>query len=391
MEAEKKVIVYFGMGFLPDQNAVACREQAMGCIINAIGYKPILIGISDNIPFGEFEKKVYDDVECYSIRYARSITDRIKDTFVVEKTLIHILEVIGVQRIKCFIMQDYQLRPMKQMLRFCRSNQIAFSVDMMDWFTPTRDYSWVKNISKTIDTFFRMHWFYPSLKNKICITHKFEDYFTKRKKSNSIVLPCTCKDIQEHANQLDTNVDDKVTITFAGFLGRKCEKEKLDWLIQALYENRSTIELRVVGITQEMFAEKVPNLADQLTEHIHFYGYMPRNMCIDLLRKSDFAVIVRKKSKLTEYGFSSKICEAFAHGIPVIATNTSDNGLYIRNGVNGYVCEANYESVRMLLSRIEKLKKAERGKLRQNLREENPLSIRHYVDDFSAFIRNLEI
>lgn len=390
MEAERKVIVYFGMGFLPDQNAVACREQAMGCMIREIGYEPILIGIDDKIPFGEFEKRLYDDLECYSIRYARSIKDRIKDTFVVEKTLIRILEMIGVEKIKCFIMQDYQLRPMKQMVRYCRNAGIAFTVDMMDWFVPMRDCSWIKNISKSIDTFFRMHWFYSGLKNKICITHKFEDHFARIKKSNSMVLPCTCKDVQGYADQADTNTD-TVTMTFAGFLGRKCEKEKLDWLIQALYENHSTIELNIVGITQEMFVENVPELADRVTERIHFYGYLPHDKCIEILRQSDFAVIIRKRNKLTEYGFSSKICEAFAHGIPVFATNNSDNALYIRNGVNGYVCEADYESVKKQLIIIEKMEIDKRYEMRQNLCVQNPLSIKHYTNRFSDFIRNLEI
>ena len=389
MEA-RNVIVYFGMGFLPDKNAVACREQAMGCIIRAIGYEPVLIGISEDIPFGEFEKKVYDGFECYNIRYARSIKEKIKDTFVIEKTLINIFETIGIGRIKCFIMQDYQLRPMKRMARYCRNNGVAFSADIMDWFTPSRDYSWVKNVSKSVDTYLRMHWFYPRLKNRICITHKFENFFPKTEKNNSVVFPCTCKDVCGYTNQADSN-HQNVTITFAGFLGRKCEKEKLDWLIRALYENRSTINLNIVGITREMFEESVPELADSITEHIHFYGYLPRYMCIEILRRSDFAVIVRKRSNLTEYGFSSKICEAFAHGIPVIATDNSDNALYIRNGINGYVCEADYESVKKLLQKIEKLKIDKRCEMRQNLYAENPLSVKHYIGRFSAFIRDLEI
>ena len=196
--------------------------------------------------------------------------------------------------------------------------------------------------------------------------------------------------VQEDVQQADTN-NHHVTITFAGFLGRKCEKEKLDWLVRALYENRSTIELNIVGITQDVFVKCVPELADQITEHIHFYGYLPRNMCIEVLRKSDFAVIVRKRSKLTEYGFSSKICEAFSHGIPVIATNNSDNDLYIKNGVNGYVCEADYESVKTLLSKIETLKTDERVRMKQNLCAHNPLSVMHYFERFSAFIRDLEM
>ena len=378
------------MGFLPDQNAVACREQAIGYVIKKIGYKPVLIGISESIPLGEFEKKICGELECYSISYARTIKEKIKDTFFVEKTLVSILKDVGIERIKCFIMQDYQLWPMKRVARFCSNNGIAFSADVMDWFTPSRDYPWIKNIIKGIDTVFRMYGFYPCLKNKIFITNKFEDFFSKSKKYNSLVFPCTCIDALE-ANKIKDLENHRITITFAGFMGKKCEKEKLDWLIKALFENNSEIELNIIGITQEEFVNNVPELTNKITEYIHFYGYLPHNECIKILEQSDFAVIIRKCCKLTEYGFSSKICEAFAHGVPVITTNISDNSLYISNGVNGYICDADYESVKKLLKRIEKLTIEERNEIRYNLCEDNPLSIRNYIGSFSKFVDKLEV
>lgn len=386
----KNVVVYFGMGFLPDHNAVACREQALGHIAKEAGFIPVLIGVHKEVPFGEFEKNYYHCMDCYSIRYADTIAEKLKDTCVIEKTLVRILEDIGVERIKCFIMQDYQIWPMKRMARYCKANGIAFSADIMDWFTPSRDYSLIKNISKTLDTYYRMYWFYPRLDNKIYITHKFDLYFRKSKQKNTMVLPCTCKD--DSLPQCGTEIgNQKITITFAGFLGRKCEKEKLDWLVQALYDNQSAIRLNIIGITQETFEQRFPELADKITEFIHFYGYLPRPACVEILERSDFAVIVRKSSKLTEYGFSSKICEAFTHGIPVIATNTSDNAMYIKDGINGYVCDADYESVKGLLKKIETLDREEIRQMRHNVRECNPLSVSHYIDQFSAFIRNLII
>lgn len=386
----KNVVVYFGMGFLPDHNAVACREQALGHLAKEAGFIPVLIGIHKEVPFAEFEKKRYHGMDCYSIRYANTIAEKLKDTYVIEKTLVRIMEDIGVERIKCFMMQDYQIWPMKRMVRYCKAHEIAFSADIMDWFTPSRDYSLIKNISKTLDTYYRMHWFYPRLDNKIYITHKFDRFFRKSKQKNTMVLPCTCKDGQLPRRGMETS-NQNITITFAGFLGRKCEKEKLDWLVRALYDNQSAISLNIIGITRETFEQRVPELADKITEHIHFCGYLPRSACVEILERSDFAVIVRKSSKLTEYGFSSKICEAFAHGIPVIATDISDNAMYIKNGINGYVCDANYESVKGLLQKIETLDRDEIRQMRHNVRESNPLSVSHYIDRFSAFIRDLII
>jgi glycosyltransferase involved in cell wall biosynthesis len=107
------------------------------------------------------------------------------------------------------------------------------------------------------------------------------------------------------------------------------------------------------------------------------------------LQKSDYSIIARKSNKLTEYGFSSKICEAFAYGIPVIATNNSDNKIYIKDGINGYVCDSNYESLRSLLSAVDGVEKSVVLKMHDYMLENNPLSVKNYIEKFSVFVNNL--
>ena len=381
-------MVYFGMGYLPDLNAVACREQALRSIIAESGYTPVLIGVSNNIPFGTFEKSEYKGATCYSIKYARTPIEKLKDVYTIKKTLVRIFDDIGVEKIKCFIMQDYQFGAMKRIKRYCRRNGIAYVADIMDWFTPTRDSSMVKNIAKTVDTYFRMHWFYPALENKIYISHKFAHHFCYGQNKNTMVLPCTCTDVAEPSDYT-VEKNGNITVTFAGFLGLKCEKEKLDWIIRALYENGSTIRLNVIGISKEDFISRVPELSACITDHICFFGYLPRTECVDVLRKSDFSIIARKSNQLTEYGFSSKICEAFSHAIPVIATNNSDNGVYIKDGVNGYICDANYQSLKQVLKRVEESDRDLMVAMHEHIISDNPLSTKRYVESFVGFMESL--
>ena len=100
--------------------------------------------------------------------------------------------------------------------------------------------------------------------------------------------------------------------------------------------------------------------------------------------------MARKVNKLTHYGFSSKICEAFAFAIPVLTTDNSDNRLYIRDGVNGFVCGADYESLKALLARVETLSPEEIRSMHEQLIADNPLSIQHYTETFGGFLDRLQ-
>lgn len=383
---DRNVIVYFGMGFLPEGGAVACREQAIAKMILQTGNTPVLIGIKKGLAFLEYEKTTFDGIVNYSLKYAESFQDKIKDNFVVQKTLQTILQEIGLDRIKCFMMQDYQWLPMYEMETFCKKKGIAFVPDIMDWFVPNCDYSLGKNVFKTIDTFVRMHWFYPRIKNKIYISHVFANYF-QDKKNNTMVLPCTAKDVESHSVP---ECNDHLTITFAGYPGKKFEKEKIDWVIQALYENKSTIRLNVIGSSIEECLQKNERVKEYITDNICFMGELPHDQCLEVLRKSDFSVVARKKSKLTEFGFSSKICEAFVNGIPVIATANGDNERYIQNRVNGFTCAPCYEAVKEMLKEVEKSDSETLSRMKQNVLQNNPLSIAAYYKCFDEFIKNCE-
>lgn len=377
------------MGFLPESNAVACRQQAFAHMIKASGYTPVLIGINKNLSWHEYKKEVFNDVECYSIKYASSLSEKLFDSFAIKKTFLKIFEDIGIERIKCFIMQDYQFNTMHMLNKFCRKNKIAFVADLMDWFTPTRDYTLGKNIFKTIDMFFRANFLYPFLNNKIFISSKFYNRF-KNDKRNGIIIPCTCTDSSKETAS-DTPLHDSIKITFAGEPGLRFQKEKLDWVVKALYECNNTIEMNIIGITKDDFILRSGDIGKHLTDYIHFYGRLPRSECLAIIKNSDFSIIVRQSNNLTNYGFSSKICESFACGIPVIATDTSDNKKYIIDGVTGYVCNPDYDSIKLLLHQIDQLDRASIVEMHNNLRENNPLSPENYMECFSAFIENLII
>lgn len=382
-----KKIVYFGMGFLPDKNAVANRELVMAKLIEEAGYIPVLIGINRNIKLGHFEKLEINGMRCYEVCYPVTIKQKIIDNYSFVKTMKDILLDINLNEIKCFIMQDYQIRPMKLLNKFLKRNNINLIPDIMDWFSPTSDSSVFKNVFKSIDTIFRMYLFYPRLDYRICISYSFQKYFQNLNK-DSVVIPCTCLSDNIQTKEIrKTNKDKK--LFFAGNPGIRFDKEKIDWVIKALYENNSNMQVYIYGIDYEQAIKHNPIIQKYITKNIVFLGHRPRKECLEKLNECDFSLVIRKKNKLSIYGLSSKISESFMSQIPVLATCVGDNPYYIKDGVNGYLADCSYESVKELLKSVEELDNQDILEMKKNLKEKNPLCYENYIQSFSKLIERL--
>jgi glycosyltransferase involved in cell wall biosynthesis len=57
----------------------------------------------------------------------------------------------------------------------------------------------------------------------------------------------------------------------------------------------------------------------------------------NVLNQYDFGLLLRNNNTQTEYGFSTKLGEYLAAGLPVIYTDVSDNSFYLKDNVHGYL------------------------------------------------------
>lgn len=381
-----KKVVYFGMGFLPDKNAVAIREMVFADMLEEISFEPILIGINKDVKLGEYRKVAYDDRVVYEVGYSRTAMEKIKDNCVFSDVMIRIFQDIGVNNIQAFIMQDYQYGPMNKLSKYCAKNRILFIADVMDWFVPTADESLFKNVFKSVDTYRRMYFLYPRLEKMICISYKFKEFFSKKRKNiDIVVIPPVVHKVTD-INFENKEDNKKIQLVFAGNPGKRFDKEKLDWIIKALYENKSELLLKILGADKENTIKDNPELEKYITKNVIFLGQQEHEKAVNILRESDFSIIVRKKSKLSNYGFSSKIAEAFQYGVPVLATDVSDNSRYIKHEVNGFVCGSGYEEVKSMLKYVEQLSSKEISDMKRNAYDNSELYCDFYVDSLKKII-----
>lgn len=170
--------------------------------------------------------------------------------------------------------------------------------------------------------------------------------FEKRigKVNNNLIRVPILADVNKY--HLDKPVNDAgkniINIGYTGSLSIK--KDGLDELIKAIgllvnkYGNKN-IHLNIYGMgyrdTIIKLKEMISNLG--LNEYITLHGKVTSDKIPEVLSKQHILVLTRPKNLQTNYGFSTKLAEYMASSVPVLSTKVSDNGLYLEDGVNGFL------------------------------------------------------
>ncbi len=370
----KNTVVYFGIIKYPDKNAMCQRVHGIRKSCEDLGFHFVQIGVNSEIKRG---KSVKVNRNVYEINAPVTITEW-ADSCIRTNDIIKILSEIGIGKIRTFIMADYRYIPMLAMRNFCKRKKIHFVADIMDWFQTGKG---IFEKIKYWDNCLRMKKLYPGVKRRIYISKAFQDKFG--------VLPTTAfvpgtvdPDDPEWQYESSGRQTDKIVFTFAGDPGKHCEKEKIDWVIRALYElnAKDFVSLNIAGTDEKILRKNNPYINSYINESIHFYGMISHNECIRLVKESDFSLIIRPDTDLSRFGFSTKLSESFVCSTPVFATNTGDISNYVTNGKNGFLCDCSYDSVKNCLSYIMTLKKDDLDKMKIYARDLNKLIYSNFTD-----------
>ena len=372
---QRDTIVYFGIIQYDYNNAMCQHAAGIEKLITAIGFKPVVIGVSPNIKRGS-HKRISKNV--FVINEPQSIKERLVECISASE-IKDVLREIGCDRIKTFIMADFRYFPMKQMEAFCRSNHINYAVDIMDFFV---DNGSIVSKIKKIDCDIRIKHFYPKIERRIYICSSYLQLLGEG--FHTAIIPGVT---WENGN-LNNRTSSKIRLSFLGQPGAKCEKEKIDWVIKGIFELglSDKYDVWLAGFKKEELEDNNPELVPFISECIHFCGRLSKEECSDLLNNSDFSLVIRPDTTLSRYGFSTKIGEALSHGVPILATDTSDNKQYIKDGYNGFVCGCSYKEVKQLLLKVSKLTDKDISEMKNNCMANNPLQYTNYVKQFSKVV-----
>ena len=191
-------------------------------------------------------------------------------------------------------------------------------------------------------------------------------------------------------------VGDKLKLAYAGVPG--VGKDELATVIEAMDllpdDLKGRTELHIWGANQrdmETHLGDRKELLQKLSDNIFIYGRAKQSELPRLINGCHFTVLIRKPSLRANAGFSTKMVESFAAGVPVMANLTGDIGSFLKDGVNGIVVRN--ESTDACVEAIKKAHEllAKNPQMRKAALEtaENEFDFHKYNDKMRTFLQNV--
>ncbi len=396
MSTESKgTIIYVGPFSFPNGGAAARRILGVCQSLILSDYKVVVA--CGQLPSYGVEPNKYKGIEVVSLaeRTAENYPSLIKYMFYLTmgRRTVEWLSRLE-EKPKAVILYSGYSPYMMRLIRWSNKTKIPLIFDAVEWYDPpnmlkglVNPYYW--NIELA------MRLLSPKFENMISISSYLHNHYLK-KGCASLQMPPTL-DVQEVSPNFNVAAatDGLISIAYTGTPGHK---DLFDNVIEGLLRadpSGSVFRLKIAGITREELL-KYPAIKrrgfTQLPRFISTRGIVKQLDALELVKRSDFTILLRPHKRYAEAGFPTKMVESFSVGTPIIANITSDIGSYLKDGVSGIVCEGyDVNSLIDALNRIKKLTHNNMSQMRLNARSialEN-FDVEVYSNNLDRFVSQI--
>lgn len=332
MPENKGTVLYVGGFELPDKNAAAHRVLNNAKILRELGYNVVFCGVDREISASAQSAEIISGFESYPVPYPKSRKQWLKQMLNIGQYSYLINKFSNIRIVICY---NLHAAPLAKLIRLCRRNNIKIVADCTEWYENKFSFNPVKLI-KCIDTFLCMRVFQKKCDGMIAISNYLAEYYKKSVKSIMVLPPLVDLSDEKFAFQTPKTENDIPNFVYSG--SPSASKESLGDVVKC-FDNITDLDYRliIVGVTAEQFSAMYG--FSPKSNKIEFRGRVPHKEALNAVRQSDYAIIIRPRTRVTMAGFPTKFAEAISVGTAVIANDTSDLSLYLKDGKNGYLAD----------------------------------------------------
>ncbi len=196
----------------------------------------------------------------------------------------------------------------------------------------------------------------------VCISTEIEKY-GRRFNKNTLRIPIlTDPDIEIATSGEKYFTEGDFNIGFSGSIHPM--KEDLDNFIAVIKELKNqgySVSFNLCGSIFKTYKQDFLKLCD-LREELNYYGFLNGPEMSTFLSQQNLLVLPRGYTLQNKYGFSTKLSDYLTHRKMVLVTDISDNRLYIKEGINGFIVPPNnkklmYEKIEYIIQNFGELEK----------------------------------
>ena len=369
-------IIYAGLFELPDEDAAAHRVHGIGKILRDNGYGIIFHGLMK----GEHVESNSSDLSFVALPYPQNGKAWLK-LQIDSRSLVTLIQ--ETDNLQCVILYNYPSFPFGKIRKACMRGHIPIIADITEWYHSTRKerFSFLKNIA----TYKRMHYDNKRVNGQIVISTYLENYYSKY---NTIRIPPVF-DYREIRRE-GSEKHEETRFVYTGSITQ--QKEGIEEIVSASIEmsrQRSDFVVDIFGVSIDQFLRSFPQYAANIeSSNVVFHGRVNHSICLDAIRRSDFQIFVREKTRVTDAGFSTKFAESFACGTPVITTKTSNMSDYLVDGENGFWIDNN--DVLTVMRRACNLSLDEKRKMKEKVQECQAFDFIQYEEKVYEWFREIQ-
>ena len=213
-------------------------------------------------------------------------------------------------------------------------------VDETDWFQPRFRIGLAGSAILALDQR-RIKTLDPFFDGVISISPFLYSFF-KKHGSNTMFLPPINRRNEEFKPPLNSermDASDSIRLVYTGSLGGG--KDLLEPVLEAIAEyykrGGCSISLTVAGVSEQEAA----NMWGELAEHraVKFLGRISHDESLDLVRQSDFGILLRRNELYARAGFSTKFSECMRNGVAMICNRVGGADTMLASWKDGVVLD----------------------------------------------------
>jgi glycosyltransferase involved in cell wall biosynthesis len=186
--------------------------------------------------------------------------------------------------------------------------------------------------------------------------------------------------------------DGKFKLAYAGVPG--VGKDELATVVEAIkllpQDMQSKVEFHIYGPDEKTLLSYLKSQGvEEIPDFVVSHGRQKQDEIPARLNDCHYTVLIRKPTLRTNAGFSTKMVESFAAGVPVIANITGDIATYLKDGENGIiVANETVEACRDALIRAYKYLENNSVMRRASIKTaQDNFDYRIYKEDMEDFLR----